>query len=603
MKGSTQSARGNVTDDGSISGERTRVHFDWRDHKWSIIAAVWIFALVLGCKGFSDHFQTTGEDASPLRVFYLSLQLFFLESGNVSGQPGWALEVARFFAPAVAAYTAVAALIAVFYDEAQMVRLRFFEDHVIICGLGNIGNLLATAWHRNGRKVVLIEQNESNSRIQQNKRFGVVIFGDATDLNTLRKARVNTAKYIVAACGDDGINAEIAVRASKLADKDRGVLTCFVHIVGSHLYDLLKEHPIMTTPGTEAFRLCPFNIHCGGAQQALNEYPPFDEATANPRVIVVGLGRFGQAVIVETAIRWRLRFHRSNVKIRIEIIDEDATRKVSRLLQRYPFIAQVCDVNANELDIESSAFREGRFLLDGQFRVDASVVYVCLDDDRLGLSAALALLTKLGGRDVPVVVRTTQDKGLATLLREARGEAYRNLYAFELLERTCKPELLGGVDEDLAREFHKAHMELEIERGRETPEWSELPESLRLSNRRQADSLSRILAMAGYCVAPVDNRHKDSIELSEEDIEKLAELEHERFVADRIRDGWQPGPKDPVKKTTRYLVPWDELDNVDPDVRQVDRWWARKLSTALKNVGCKICRLEEADNSEADEGS
>jgi hypothetical protein len=63
----------------------------------------------------------------------------------------------------------------------------------------------------------------------------------------------------------------------------------------------------------------------------------------------------------------------------------------------------------------------------------------------------------------------------------------------------------------------------------------------------------------------------------------MAEREHGRFNAERIMDGWhyQPGDKDPVKKTSPYLVPWIELD---PVIAEYDRDAVREYPMVLRTA-------------------
>jgi len=73
--------------------------------------------LVLGFIGFSKLSTSLGENRSFLDIFYLTLQLITLESGAVPGPVPWELEMARFFAPLIAAYAALRALMLIFRQQ------------------------------------------------------------------------------------------------------------------------------------------------------------------------------------------------------------------------------------------------------------------------------------------------------------------------------------------------------------------------------------------------------------------------------------------------------------------------------------------------------
>jgi len=561
------------------------------EYGWSIIGFFWLLALILGYKGFHDYRVSMGESVSPLHILYLSVQLFVMESGAVSGPMGWELQVARFLAPVVAAYTAFKAIAIVFYDQVQAIRLRLYSNHVVICGLGRTGTHLARGYRQLGKQVVVIEKDSDNDNIQQARDLrAIVIIGEATDGLMLEKARVEFSDKVVACTGDDGLNFEIAVKARDLAGKrDRDQLTCFVHISGKRLFDQMIRNPSMAGAERSGFRLCPFNIYNSGAEEMLKMHPPFTGDGSVPRLVVVGIGRFGQAVVAEIAIRWRLIFYRTGTKIPIEVIDRNASVLVPRMLRRRPVIGEVCDVIPNEMDVQDPPFADAAFLHTGDGNSRVSVIYICLDDDRIGLDAALALIPEAEKHGIPIIVRTIQDKGIATMLREVEDKSFSKLHAFELIAHTARPDLLGGEFEELAMEFHKGYNEFAVTKKWNTRTWEEIEESLRLSNRRQAQSAGRVLSMVGFCIVPISDDCATVEKFSEAEIDRIAEVEHERWVADLMRDGWRYGKdKNIAQRTHPDLVPWEDLNE---DVRDIDRWWAQRLPKALEVVNYKVCRL------------
>lgn len=69
-------------------------------------------------------------------------------------------------------------------------------------------------------------------------------------------------------------------------------------------------------------------------------------------------------------------------------------------------------------------------------------------------------------------------------------------------------------------------------------------------------------------------------------------MEHERWVADLQRNDWTPGKcRDPVGKTTPYLVAFDELP---ADVQDYDREAVTDLPDILARVGYGIVRVRSA---------
>jgi hypothetical protein len=67
----------------------------------------------------------------------------------------------------------------------------------------------------------------------------------------------------------------------------------------------------------------------------------------------------------------------------------------------------------------------------------------------------------------------------------------------------------------------------------------------------------------------------------------MAEMEHEMWCEDKIKDGWRfaPGPKNLKEKTNPDLVPWDMLS---ADEREKNYQFVRSIPTTIERVGYKI---------------
>lgn len=578
----------------------------WRDYRWPVIGVLGLAAFLLGWWGFRAYFITLGEPRSPWDLLYLSLQLFTLESGSVSGPVGWQLQVARLLAPAVAIYVAGSALAVIFREQIQLFRIRFSSGHVLICGLGRKGLLLARAFRDRGDKVVVIEKDEGNDMVKPCREDGaIVVLGDARDRQLLRSLRVQRASAVFAVCGNDGVNAEVAVHTRELASsQEGGGLSALIHIVDPRLCTLLRMRGL--SAGTEDFfRLEYFNVFESGARALLSEHAPFDEegeAEAElPHILLVGLGKFGETLLVQMARGWKNTYRKTGSRLRITIVDKVAEDRKESLTFRYPKLESVCALAAVQLDVGSPEFEEGSFLFAEDGRCDVSYVCVCLDEDSSALSAALTLHHRLKGHTIPIVVRMRHEAGLGTLLGAMAGSQFENLHAFGLLDRTCKPDLLfAGTHEVLARAFHEHYVqqrqeEEEEEKG-EGPsleadlamaDWEELSEDYKYSNRHQAGHIGEKLRAIDCVLAPLTDLYAEDFPFSAEEVELLARMEHERFVDERRSRGWSEGRRDPGARTSPYLGSWEDLP---PKIQDRDREAIRALPRVLARAGFQIVR-------------
>lgn len=594
----------------------------WRDFRWPIIGASGVLALCLGHIGFANHYALIGEERSFSDALYLSLQLFTMKSGFIDPPVPWQLEVARLLAPASAAFAAIQAFATVFRDHFQLLRLRFWKDHVVLCGLGDKGFALAKAFQECGDRVVIIERDALNSFVGRCRGpRTIVLEGDATDTETLRKAGVERARLLVSICGEDGTNAEVGVNARQMTkDRSGEPLSVTVHIVDVELCGMLQSAMQAGMPG--AAMVDYFNVYETGARTMLGEWPPFGTGEGSrdesPRMIVVGMGRLGRNLVVHAARDWYFTRKNESSRLRITCIDRDAAAKVRSLSLRNPRLEGVCDLQAFQMDVVSPEFEEGAFLFDPQGRCDVSAAYVCFDDDARSLATALKIHRRLGANTPPIVIRMIQLSGLARFLRfgesgpEPSGatigkvveewgprEDFANLHAFGLLDRTCRPDLLfAGNVEKLARTIHEVYVLQQKEKGvsREAnpsmADWDGLPDSLKKSNRQQARDIDRKLKAVKCRIVPLTDWSAELVKFKPEEVEIMAEMEHDRWCEERLRGGWNyaPGPKDIPKKTSPHLITWEGLSE---EIKEYDRNTVREMPAYLARAGYWIFRMKE----------
>lgn len=280
------------------------------------------------------------------------------------------------------------------------------------------------------------------------------------------------------------------------------------------------------------------------------------------------------------------------------IVDRSAEAKVASLRLRRPQVDRTCDLRPLQLELDSPDFHRGAFLRDAAGRCDVTSVFVCIDDPTAAWSAALVLHQHLRASAVPIVVRLEQEAGLAQLLSaEGLGrDASFALRPFPLLDRTCRRDLLlRGTTEALARAIHEQY--LRQQRGAaKTPEtnpsmapWEQLDERLKASNRAQAAHISVKVRAVGCDLAPLDDPDASAYEFRDDEVEKLAELEHERWLEERRSDGWTyAAEKDLERKKSPYLVPWSELPE---EIKDYDRHFVCEMPGLVADAGFRVERI------------
>jgi voltage-gated potassium channel len=102
-----------------------------------------------------------------------------------------------------------------FFGRRRMERdIARLSGHYIICGAGRVGRSAARELAAAGMPFIVIEQSEA--RAAQAPREWLVLVGDATKEETLRQARIDQARGLVAATTADATNIYILLTARTL---------------------------------------------------------------------------------------------------------------------------------------------------------------------------------------------------------------------------------------------------------------------------------------------------------------------------------------------------------------------------------------------------
>jgi hypothetical protein len=115
------------------------------------------------------------------------------------------------------------------------------------------------------------------------------------------------------------------------------------------------------------------------------------------------------------------------------------------------------------------------------------------------------------------------------------------------------------------------------------------------ANRAAARRIADVLARAGLGLAaaePAASANKPAAEIAlaiEAHIERLAEAEHDGWMAQRLKDGWRYGsPRDDARKLHPSIVPYRDLPEAE---KEKDRAAVRNYPKQAAAAGLAIVRL------------
>lgn len=101
--------------------------------------------------------------------------------------------------------------------EAQRQRktISNLENHVIICGFGHIGQVLAQQLEEVAENFVVIDNNHEIIELAKSRNY-LTEEGDATDENILTKVGIDKARVLVTVLASDASNVFITLTAREL---------------------------------------------------------------------------------------------------------------------------------------------------------------------------------------------------------------------------------------------------------------------------------------------------------------------------------------------------------------------------------------------------
>ncbi len=555
-------------------------------------------ALILGTWGFLVY-GPESEPATFSNALYHAAQLFVLHTPHFSRPVPPPLEIARWLALVSTGLVLFETAAGLVRKERSGRRLLQISRHAVVCGTGARGMAVIESLRRDRVGVVAIDKSPDAETVQRLADFDVLLVrGDATRSDVLHAARIEDAKALYALCTEDLVNCEIAVVAARLPRHPNG-RTCYIHISESGLRESLQatvraDGPL---PGGGLRFIDAFDPE---ALDLLVHKLPLDHdgIVANDsreaHLVIIGFGRMGRALALRAA---QLGHFANGSHVRISVLDRKAGLHRAALLFRYPGIDSVIDLESYDLEAASP---DARTLIENWCRDPASVasVVVCFDDEALATDIALRLSPEFDCADTRAAIRVSSSRGMAAILQDVR--TYSPDERFGMLATPERDPI-----EAFARNIHKAYVELTIrqftERGGdpggirsrlELQEWDVLREDFRESSRIQAAHLLLKLRSVGLEAAPRDDLRPVADHVLLANLERLAELEHRRWVAERRIAGWQYGrPSDKARKINENLTEWDRLPD---DVKAFDRDAIRRIPELLASVGLKVVLARRA---------
>ncbi len=167
-------------------------------------------------------------------------------------------------------------------------------------------------------------------------------------------------------------------------------------------------------------------------------------------------------------------------------------------------------------------------------------------------------------------------------LRELAGE----LRHLDCIKSRPLLDMLESLAIAIHQQYNQKQLELFPNKPLEYPNFSDLPDTLKYSNLRQARLKADLIELAGWEMRPIGSEGEVVSEIPEDVVDVLAMIEHEAWVKERTDFGWVYGvAKSTEKKINPYLVPYDDLPE---EIKEIDREIIRKIPYLLGKIGMAV---------------
>lgn len=579
----------------------------------------------------ASNSETNGPKPLPSKDWsipvFKTVQLFLLNSGaeDDSDHPSnWLLMIARLSAALLFLLVSGTVILRVLDEVRRLPRLLTRREHVVICGLGQIGLQLLDDLDSAGRakEVVIVENNPANPWLEYARNMGAtVITGDSTKANTLVEARAAHASEVFVVNGDDGVNLEVVAELGILLedpklDRMKKRLHVYVHIVDTNFASTLRPY-CAALHNSPSMSVRVFNVpRTATAKLVTNQLWPYVPKDENEvaHFVILGFGAMGQALAVQLA---QIGHFPNRKRSRFTIADGEISRHSSSFLSRYPRFTCWTDGENGKIGVdlfaaEADSWSWNEHPLPSELRVNSTdaiqyvcnaefvelplgrsderftlklvehfrsagvkpVVFVCEQHDRDNFEMAVQLRDQLscqGCVDVPIFVWLPRQPALADALsRSGKG----SLMPFgECRSSASYSEITDPIRETIGRKIHDDYEQQAVKTGSKKVKkpWSDLRDDFRESNRVAADHLLVKLATLGFQIRRSIEEIKKPVEfdsITQGQAQLLAEMEHNRWVAERLLAGWRYAPKGDTpeateankqRKLNNNLVPWSRL--------------------------------------------
>ena len=516
------------------------------------------------------------------------------ESDIASGPMRSQLHMARWTGAFVALGAVLKAALTVFREPLIRVQAMMRAGHAVVFGDSLMARKFAEDWAAVRKLAVTHHAHEVEHQwdgvltLPRNARLNARL-----TLNSLR-----WADRVVISESKEAATIETALEAARQRPKTPVFAIVRDPWLAEHVHHAIEHKGASDNKGD---LLITVSEHSASARAVLQRHPAhlLAERAGQDRVhiLIAGFGGLGEALV-------RDLLHTNLVSFldrpMITVLEREAQAKCELFALRYPGIADHYDISFIKCDAAAMDDAASALLLKRLDVAPVTAAYITTGEQTPPLSVALSLQEQAqrnGWFQAPIFIAARDGAGLPEHPGGADFQSCELVAFGSWTDMNTAGGLLAPKPDQLAREVHETYLKFEAS-GEASVPWPRLNERFRNSNRRAVAHIHAKLASLGFDIRPLTRKSPvasgrpvisagETLFRNATELMNIARLEHERWNADRLVDGWRYGPtRDDLKRTHPNLVSFDELSSeiAAYDIRLVARLadWVRTGSGGLR---------------------
>jgi hypothetical protein len=548
---------------------------------------------------------------------YRSIQLLVLEANfdGLTGPLSWQLEMARFLLPLFTVLAVISLLLSYFRRQWLLLRSQFFYPDAIFFGIGRTARAIVMSLPEKRRLLAIDVAAHSDiaQRLMAIHKL-LVLEGDATDSRLLRRLPLFQSNDIYVFTGDDKLDLGIALTlCDYMASHTKPGQQLPKLIVD--IDDAILLQTAQSEPSFARYRECGgeilwFSARRQAARAVLLEHPVLDKpssAQQTVHVAIVGFDELQQDVvrqILRTSVYLRTnKLHFSVFCAETETYQRFVAKHASlfsaeQFDQQTAGILPLASIKLFTNDPAATQHQQVQQALEIAGH-PFDVVYIHADSDYNALFHSQRILQALLSlnQQARVVCMLNGSHFSASHDAEAfiarAGDAYQGIRLFHCREALVQRgegypgEKMDSLGLSIHNAYNAIHRKLQPGENRwdnfeshllayypqSKIEWqTKLSPQFMWSSRFAGDHLPVKIRELGFDLSDYNSasgQQKQELHSQIEmaitaNLQQLMELEHRRFVAERLVDGWVYGAvTQKALKINNTLIPYNQLADVE----------------------------------------